>query len=302
MKELLIKPKYDIIFKCIFGDERNKKILCSFLCSVLQISKDKLAELQILNTEILPNYKNEKNSILDLKIRLKSKEIINVEIQILPYVNMEARILYYWSSIYHSQLDKGQYYSDLKKCISIIVLDYNFTDEKKAHNVYHIKNNDSFKIMFRDLEIHTLELRKVREEQDDLLNLWLQFISANSKEVLEMVSLKDEDIKRAYEVLAELNKNPKLKAVYEAREKYERDYVARMAYMERKVKETELQLEQEREKGIKQGIEQGIKKGKNEEKIRVAINLLKKDLDINIISYVTGLSEEELNKIKRNLV
>lgn len=291
MKELFIKPKYDIIFKRIFGDERNKKILNSFLSAVLKISKEKLDELQILNTEILPDYHNEKYSILDLKIRLKSKEIINVEIQIGPYVNMEERILYYWSGIYHSQLDKGQYYSELKKSISIIILDYNFTDEKKAHNVYHIKNDDSNKAMFTDLEIHLLELRKVKEEQEDLLNLWLQFISANSKEVLEVISLKDEDIKKAYEVLDELNKDPKLKSIYEAREKQVNDEIS--WYNEAKRDGIEI--------GREKGKEEGLIDGENGEKKRIAVNLLKKDLDIKLVSEVTGLSVEELINLKNSI-
>ncbi len=48
---------------------------------------------------------------------------------------------------------------------------------------------------------------------------------------------------------------------------------------------------------IKQGIEKGIEKGKMEEKIEVIINGLKNGLSINILSNITGLSEERVKQI-----
>ncbi len=48
-----------------------------------------------------------------------------------------------------------------------------------------------------------------------------------------------------------------------------------------------------REEGIKQGIEQGAE----QEKIAIAKSMLKKKLDINMISEITGLSEEIIRKL-----
>ena len=48
------------------------------------------------------------------------------------------------------------------------------------------------------------------------------------------------------------------------------------------------------EKGLEQGLEQGTEQSKNE----IAKNMLKKDLDISLISEVTGLSNEQINKLK----
>jgi len=55
------------------------------------------------------------------------------------------------------------------------------------------------------------------------------------------------------------------------------------------------------EKGLKQGIEEGKKQGKIQGKIEskkeIIVNMYKKGFDINIISEITNLSEEEINKI-----
>ena len=48
--------------------------------------------------------------------------------------------------------------------------------------------------------------------------------------------------------------------------------------------------------GIKEGIKRGIKKGRQE----VVLNMLKNKIDISIISKATGLSREEIDKIKNS--
>ena len=50
------------------------------------------------------------------------------------------------------------------------------------------------------------------------------------------------------------------------------------------------------EKGLKQGIEQGIE----QEKLNIVKNMLKEDVDIKIISKVTGLSIENINSVSTN--
>jgi predicted transposase/invertase (TIGR01784 family) len=51
------------------------------------------------------------------------------------------------------------------------------------------------------------------------------------------------------------------------------------------------------EKGIMIGTEKGIKQGKQAGKIEDAINMLKANIDINLISKVTGLSIDEIKKL-----
>ena len=48
--------------------------------------------------------------------------------------------------------------------------------------------------------------------------------------------------------------------------------------------------------GIQEGIQEGIKRGRRE----VVLNMLKNKMDFSLISKVTGLSKEEIDKIKEN--
>ena len=52
------------------------------------------------------------------------------------------------------------------------------------------------------------------------------------------------------------------------------------------------------ERGIEKGIEQGIEQGIKQNNIEIAKKMLQENTDINFISKITGLSYEEIGKIK----
>ena len=51
------------------------------------------------------------------------------------------------------------------------------------------------------------------------------------------------------------------------------------------------------EKGIKEGIEQGVEKGAEKITREIALKMIENGMDINLISNITGLSIEELEKL-----
>ena len=53
-----------------------------------------------------------------------------------------------------------------------------------------------------------------------------------------------------------------------------------------------------RDEEIRNELKQGLEKGTEQSKNEIAKNMLKKDLDISLISEVTGLSNEQINKLK----
>ncbi len=55
------------------------------------------------------------------------------------------------------------------------------------------------------------------------------------------------------------------------------------------------------DEGLVQGIEQGIEKGMQAVVEKTAINMLKSKLELNLISSVTGLSIDALQKLKASL-
>ena len=54
-----------------------------------------------------------------------------------------------------------------------------------------------------------------------------------------------------------------------------------------------------REAGFEEGRAEGLQKGKEEEKINIALELLKRNMPIQDVTQITGVSEEKINTIDR---
>ena len=53
-----------------------------------------------------------------------------------------------------------------------------------------------------------------------------------------------------------------------------------------------------KEEGRKEGKEEGLKEGRGEERLKIAMNLIRVGASCEIISQATGLSEEEVSRLK----
>jgi predicted transposase/invertase (TIGR01784 family) len=68
---------------------------------------------------------------------------------------MVPRSLFYWSQLFSGQLPKGNDYRDLKRTISIIVLDFDlFKGDNRYWRKCFIKDNDTNEKITGLLEIH----------------------------------------------------------------------------------------------------------------------------------------------------
>ena len=57
-------------------------------------------------------------------------------------------------------------------------------------------------------------------------------------------------------------------------------------------------LKEGREEGRKEGKEEGLKEGRGEERLKITMNLIRVGASCEIISQATGLSEEEISRLK----
>lgn len=73
----------------------------------------------------------------------------------------------------------------------------------------------------------------------------------------------------------------------------------RLAFLREKAIRDEINnLNCSRQEGIEIGMKKGQELGKKAEKIEIAKKMIKKGMDIKVISELTNLSEEEIEKIK----
>ena len=291
-----ISPRVDLAFKKIFGVEENKDLLISLINSIVG-AEDQVSEVTLLNPYNPKNFKTDKLSILDIKATNQDGKRFNIEIQISDEADYDKRALYYWAKIYTEQLKVAEDYSKLSKAIGIHIL--NFTSipaVKKYHNVFHITEKETGLLYFKDLELHTIELKKFSDSSDEeladivakvknALDMWLAFLTRNDLLIADNLpkELNDPNLKKAINVLSVMNFTP------EEREDYE-DHLKWLRIEANTIRNYE-------QRGEIRGKAEGKAEGRVERNIEIAKKMLSKNHSISDISDLTGLSPEEISKL-----
>lgn len=271
-----INPKVDFAFKKLFGSEENKELLISFINSVLS-EQEQIRDITIKNPYNISNYIHGKMSILDIKAVDEKGKWYDIEIQVAPQIFYDKRSLYYWAKVYSDQLQEKGRYGALNKTIGINVLDFNYIEGEDYHNKYKLYNSKTGKEFSDILELHFIELKKFDKDIRDIkttLDRWITFLNnayKYSRNRIPKELEEDKNIKRAVEVLDIMCLDE------DERELYENDLKDSIDKQE--------QLYTAREEGIEEGIK------------NVAKSLLDV-LDIDTIVSKTGLSKEEILKLK----
>ncbi|MDR0903247.1 MAG: Rpn family recombination-promoting nuclease/putative transposase [Ruminococcus sp.] len=276
--ELVCKPKLDVVFKAIFTE--NPDLLADFVGLALETE---IEDLQILNNDILPESYNEKFSRLDILVKTKGGEKINVELQNSNKGNFKERSVFYCSKLYTSDLQSGKDYSEIAKTVCINILQFNLFDSENYRSTVLpiIKETgetltDRWKIIFFETpkfpeDIESLKVTKNR------LGYWLTFFSVGTEEALVNVdNLNDKEIKKAVSVVRHMNADERMREIARNRED---------AWLAEKLSLAEAK---------KEGITTGIELGEQNTMLRVAKNMLTERIAIDVIEKVTGLTQNEL--------
>ena len=284
----LLNPQIDFVFKKIFGTKKNKPILINFLNAVIKPTTP-IKDVEIKNNDIDKDFIEDKFSRLDVKATTSNKEHINIEIQVKNEYNMIQRILYYWSKMYSEQIQNRDNYSKLERTVCINILNFKYLKNDKYHNAYRLKEINSNEELTDLQEIHFIELPKFNEignkeyienvEEMDALEKWLEFLVEPESNTVRQLELSNEEIKLAKSELYRLSMDSKEREQYTMREKAIYDRISALENAE-----------------IKGKIE-----GKIERELELVKESLNQGLEISLISKITGLSEEEILKIKNTI-
>ena len=286
----------DYIFKRVFAYKGNESVLKDFLEALLKIE---IKGIKITNPEIIPYEKGEKRGLLDIKAEINDGTMIDVELQMKNEKNTEERATEYMGKMISEQLQVGDSYQKLKKSIVIFITNYNFLNRNSYHSVGRMKFDKTLKDEYVDMgfkiedeiaskyiEVHYIELPKFKKRELSKftkLDQWMCIFTQN-KEGIMLAEKENKEIEKAINTLDFLSKDPKEREIHNS---------IVMAEYNRLVSEQNF-FEEGKEKGRKEGkIE-----GKREEKIEIVKKMLKEKLSIEMIEKLTGLSKEEIEKIK----
>lgn len=160
-----VDVKNDIAFRKIFGNEKKKVILISFLNAVLGLEgRDRIKDVTLLNPFQLPRIAGEKSSIIDVKATDEKGSTFIVEMQVAEPAGFDKRVLYYTSKDYAGQINIGEEYPKLRPVYFIGILDFNYFSGKNYLSSHLIVDEETGECVFKDLKFRFIELAKFNKK------------------------------------------------------------------------------------------------------------------------------------------
>lgn len=196
----------DLMFKNLFGTEKNKKFTIDMLEKLFCLEKGSL------NGSIIKNSVNlDKETVLNKKFELDiivetpNKDILNLEMQCIYNKDAKIKNFMYVTGLFYSQLKTSENYKETKKVTGInFIKSINTLEENKNIQTYVMTNVDNpndkmlpelFNVIVINVD-HNCEIFYNKTKND--FEGWRLFIGADTIEELEKISKTDPVLKEAY--------------------------------------------------------------------------------------------------------
>ena len=280
-KKRFISLKFDLLFKKVFGSEEDLMPIRRLIKEVLDIVPK---DIKILNSELIGRPYKDKNVRVDLIVELEDGTKINVEVNSEVTNKLIKRNLYYLFRNITKDVMPKSVSAKINRHIQIN-LDHGGKHEKPIEK-YALYEEDTHKKLTDMIEIIRIDIPYFKnkcynkEEKLDSKTRFLGIFGIENKKDVKELCKGDKDMEDIYKRIDKYNDDLDVIGAY--------DY---------KIVEEEIKQEQIKE-AMDQGITKGIENGKLEEKKSMVRNLLNKNMDINFISEVTGLSLKEIEKLE----
>ena len=297
----ILQPKNDVVFQALFtrGKERITKALLE------DILKIKIHKLDLdKSKDLLNDNKKDKNGRLDLRAILNDNIECDIEIQLSTHDKVLERFLYYWSKVYTSNIKIGEQYSKLRQTISIIIVDdeiKQFKEIQKACTKWQIREEEyRDKILTSYFQMNIIELpRAIKEYEKDKENAvlqWMKFLDNPEDMEVRRIMEENQDIKEAKEELDKISQDDRLRrmALKAKLERMDHKQELYEAKRDGRAEGEKIGRQQGETIGEARGRKEGIKQNQEE----TALKMLQKQMDIPTIKEITGLTEEEIKKLK----
>ena len=277
MGRLAVRPKVDLAFKKIFSE--NEKILKALISAALDIPIADIQDMQLGNTEILPQDLSNKFCRLDLKVTMRGR-VVDVEIQLNNHGHFQNRALFYWARLFSESLESGNDFKLLPETIVISFINFDLFGCSGYHSQFVLKETVRNEVLTDKLAIHFFELTKLPKEIDKNKKIepWLKLIGAETeeelKELYELENAESDELKEALDYVKKLNADEQFKRQLEMRETALLEETSALSFAE--------------DKGRLEGLEQG----RDEEREKFIAAMKKSGLDDEAIEKILKLREE----------
>ena len=277
--EKYINPFTDYGFKKLFGEEPNKDLLLDFLNELLKAEQGNIIDLTYLKNEKL-DLDDSRRAIFDIYCENEKGEKFIVELQKTKQNFFKDRTVYYSTFPIREQAVKGTFWNyELKAVYTVAILDFIFDEDKNQPDKYRydvkLSDIETKKVFYEKLTFIYLEMPKFNKTIDELetrFDKWLYLIRNLNRLDKIPDKLREQIFLKLFETAEIAKFTPDEARNYEDSLKYYRD--------------------------LKNSLDTKFDEGKNERSKEIAMNLLRMNMPIESIIEVTGLTMEELLKLK----
>ncbi|WP_353570842.1 Rpn family recombination-promoting nuclease/putative transposase [Candidatus Albibeggiatoa sp. nov. BB20] len=279
MNDKYINLFTDYGFKKIFGEEPNKDLLIGFLNALLD-KQQHITDLTYLKNEQLGRNQGERRAIYDLYCSNERGEKFIVEIQRVKQQYFKDRSLYYATFAIQEQARKGDDWKyQLKHVYTIGILDFKFDDNTpELHHHVQLVETTTQRVFYDKLTFIYLEIPKFNKALSELQNDYEKWLYAfkNLHKLSDRPSALQEGIFKKLLEAAEITKLDQ--------NSFDEYQDSLKVYWD-----------------LKSSMDSYYLDGKKDKAMEIAINLLKANIDIQIIEKTTGLSIKSIEELKNLL-
>ena len=272
-KKEVIPGTFDAVFKAVLTEE--KEVLAEIIELVIGIPKEEVIKNGvIINSEYVRENISETDKKSDLLISI-GDNVINLEMDRRYYSGSNKKNNKYIHKIVNHYNPKNT----VQICFTSYKEGEELKGEKKSIRKYMFQDSDG-NVEDYGLEKYKIDLEYIENKyynNDDLTRrekIFLMFKESN-REILKEISKGDKIMDKIYKRLDKLSEDEALSLLYDEKEREEEKKQAEIEYAE--------------EHGLNKGIKQTAK------------NMLERNMNIDVVAEITGLSLEEVIKLKEDI-
>ena len=278
MVETKINLFNDAMFKAIFRNPKNRKIISEFLSEVTGVKQELLEQADYQGGEIPKKKLEEKGKIADLIIKIEDNQQIIVEMNQYRSNYIFEKNTSYAFSVSSESNRKGR--REYPRVILVNLDKFNPFQTKEGIIRFQLRDEEGHIETEIYESIHII-LENIIDKQynNNKIKKFVEFMASQTIEEMKERYEGDEEYMAAIRTVEELSTDPNFVGYYDLEEAHKQE------------------LEDMRETGYDDGMEEGKSIGLEEGKIEVAKAMYQKKIPLDVISECTGLTVEEIKNL-----
>ncbi len=301
-KHIFIMPTTDFFIKRIFKSEKNKRFLISFLNCFLSKYIGEIADVTFLDTEQYGFADTQRKVVFDILCEDQGGRQFIIEMQRVRQPEYAERSVFYLSRALSTSMEKGVSNYRIIPTYSVNLLDFALPEMGKNSECFHafFLRDEKKRILTNKIGFFYIILRNFAVHQSEVtegMHTWMNLLK-------NMQTMDEGDYQQQSGIFRDLMDECRIEKLNTMeKENYEKSILEYEDVREAVAYAKELSFAEGLEKGMAKGIEKGVEKGRvdgiKEGILQTAKNFLKMGISVADVVKATGLSEEEVEKLKK---